>query len=73
MTISTLCICNDSAGHERSAKILDPCVMLHWGQMSSLVLYTAKATLVPNPKDSPHPAPSPSHQLQMAQMAGKKE
>lgn len=59
MTISVLCICNDSTGCERNTKILDPCVILHWGQMSSLVLYTVNAISVPNPNDSPHPAPSP--------------
>lgn len=59
MTISALCICNDSTGREHNAKILDLCVMLLWGQMSSLVLHTVNATSVPNPNDSPHPAPSP--------------
>lgn len=59
MTISAPCICNDSTGRERNAKILDLCVILHWGQMSSLVLYTVNAILVSNPNDSPHPALSP--------------
>lgn len=58
MTISALCICDDSTGRERNTKILDLCVILHWGQMSSLVLYTVNAISVPNPNDSPHPAPS---------------
>ena len=59
MTISAVCICNDSTGRECNTKILDLCVILHWGQMSSLVLYTVNAISVPNPNDSPHPAPSP--------------
>lgn len=53
MTISALCICNDGTGREHSAKILDLCVILHWGQMSSLVLYTVNALLVPNPMIPP--------------------
>ena len=59
MTISALSICNDSTGCERNTKILDLCVILHWGQMSSLVLYTVNAISVPNPNDSPHPTLSP--------------
>lgn len=53
MTISALCICNDGTGREHSAKILDLCVILHWGQMSSLVLYTVNVLLVPNPMIPP--------------------
>lgn len=72
MTSSALCICCDSTGREHNAKILDLCVILHWGQMSSLVLYTVNAVLVPNPNDSPIQHCPPFHQLQMTQMAGKK-
>lgn len=59
MSISALFICNDSTGREHNAKILDLCIILHWGQMSSLVLYTVNALSVPNPNDFPHPALSP--------------